>query len=163
MLDTWLDYEAWWTKYEQHTCSWIGGWRWCGISCNVSNGLWLFAEPGQFSHSISETTGSFDSWFSWFSVILIKLHEKGIMTSVVCYVNIRVYAAENFRYSVIGGSTANAARGNGCSVHTTRFHGPCWQKALHDNVFFRTAREHGPFSRVTKLRPCSRFTAREHC
>ena len=35
MLDTQLDYEAWWPKYEQHTCSWSGSGKWRRISCNA--------------------------------------------------------------------------------------------------------------------------------
>jgi len=42
--------------------------------------------------------------------------------------------------------TANTSREHRHSVHITRVHGPCWQKALQ--CFFRMSHEHRPCSRM---------------
>jgi len=76
-----------WTNLESHEHS-LRWYRLINVfTRSLSAQNWL---SGHLGKKGCPTTGSFDSSFSWFSVILIKLHEKVIMMSVVCYVNIRV-------------------------------------------------------------------------
>ena len=70
--------------------------------------------------------------------------------SILCHANCTELMLSVCAYRnelLIGLSTANTAHVHGCSVHTTRVHGPCWKKALHDNAFstraVNTARLHG--------------------
>ena len=102
-------------------------------------------------------TGSFDSSFSWFSVILIKLHEKVIMTSVVCYVNIRVRRG---KFQVFRDWWIDCQYGPWKVKRVLCAHHPCSRAVLTKSIarqcFFRTAREHGPCSQAPV------HTTREH-